>query len=56
MKVEDVLHEVITLNLKDELFTEMKRLEEEDPYKYKDYTFLVETAFDNIKTKNNESI
>jgi hypothetical protein len=56
MKLEDVLYEVISLDLKDELFIEMKRLEEEDPYKYKDYTFLIETAFDNVKHKKDESI
>jgi len=56
MKLEDILYEVISLNLKDELFIEMKRLEIEDPYKYMDYTFLIETAFDNIKKQKHESI
>lgn len=56
MTVEDILYEVISLNLKDELFREIKRLEIEDPYRYKDYTFLVETAFDNIKQQKDESI
>lgn len=56
MKLEDILYEAISLNLKDELFLEMKRLEMENPYMYKDYTFLIETAFDNIKKQKNESI
>jgi hypothetical protein len=56
MEVEDILYEAISLNLKDELFTEIKRLEMEDPYKYKDYTFLTKTAFDNVKQKKDESI
>jgi hypothetical protein len=56
MKLEEIMYEIIALDLKDELFKEMQRLEDLDPYKYKDYEFLIKTAFDNIKQKNNESI
>jgi hypothetical protein len=56
MKLEEIMYEIISLNLKDELFDEMRLLEETDPHKYKDYEFLIKTAFDNIKQKYNESI
>ena len=56
MKLEEIMYETVSLNLKDELFKEMERLEESEPHKYKDYEFLIKTAFYNIKTKKDESI
>jgi hypothetical protein len=56
MNIEEIMYEVHELGLREDLFTEMKNLETENPYKYKDYKLLIETAYTNIKKNNNESI
>lgn len=58
MNTEEIMYEVSKLGLKDTLFTEMKRLEEHDPHRYKNFELLIETAFNNInkETPINESI
>ena len=56
MDLEDLFYEAEELNLRNELMIEMKRLEQINPFKYKDYKLLVQTALDNVKKIKNEDL
>jgi len=59
--VEDILYKAHTEGIREDVFTESKRLREEDPkkYRYKEYADVLEEAYRNVveqKNKKNENI
>jgi len=51
---EDILYKAHTEGIREDVFTESKRLKEEDPkkYRFKEYVDILEEAYKNVVERN----
>jgi|21_taG_2_1085346.scaffolds.fasta_scaffold18707_3 hypothetical protein len=53
--IEDILYKAEELNLRDELFENLKKIKDEGRYKYSDLKYLYEIAFNELPAKSHKS-